>query len=117
MRLSAADEAAAAARARPVFDKRGQLLPRPVHGHGRQHVHLHHALRGARRDLQRHDAVLRRHLHEELPSLEEVSASLAMTPQTLRRRLQREGQGFQAISSGQGLKATHFQVAAHKIPE
>lgn len=41
--------------------------------------------------------VLRRHLHEELPSLEEVSASLAMTPQTLRRRLQREGQGFQAI--------------------
>lgn len=41
--------------------------------------------------------VLRRHLHEELPSLEAVSASLAMTPQTLRRRLQREGQGFQAI--------------------
>ncbi|WP_234196834.1 AraC family transcriptional regulator [Pseudacidovorax sp. NFM-22] len=41
--------------------------------------------------------VLRRHLHEELPSLEQVSGSLAMTPQTLRRRLQREGQGFQAI--------------------
>lgn len=41
--------------------------------------------------------VLRRHLHEDLPSLEQVSASLAMTPQTLRRHLQREGQGFQAI--------------------
>jgi len=41
--------------------------------------------------------LLRRHLHEEMPSLEDISATLAMTPQTLRRRLQREGQGFQAI--------------------
>ncbi len=41
--------------------------------------------------------LLRRHLHEEMPSLEDVADSLAMTPQTLRRRLQREGQGFQAI--------------------
>lgn len=41
--------------------------------------------------------LLRRHLHEELPSIEAVSQSLAMTPQTLRRRLQREGQGFQAL--------------------
>ena len=40
---------------------------------------------------------LRRHLHEKLPSLERVSASLDMTPQTLRRRLQQEGQGYQAI--------------------
>ena len=41
--------------------------------------------------------ILRHHLHEELPSIEAVSQSLALTPQTLRRRLQREGQGFQAI--------------------
>lgn len=41
--------------------------------------------------------LLRRQLANELPSLEEVSAALAMTPQTLRRRLQQEGQGFQAI--------------------
>mgnify|MGYP000974680226 CR=1 FL=1 len=41
--------------------------------------------------------LLRRQLANELPSLEEVSAALAMTPQTLRRRLQHEGQGFQAI--------------------
>jgi len=40
---------------------------------------------------------LRRHLAGEMPSLEEVSESLAMTPQTLRRRLRDEGQGFQAI--------------------
>ena len=58
--------------------------------------------RAAARRIDRHHRprtrrVLRRHLHEELPSLEAVSASLAMTPQTLRRRLQREGQGFQAI--------------------
>lgn len=41
--------------------------------------------------------LLRRHLSEELPSLEFVGQSLAMTPQTLRRRLRDEGQGFQAI--------------------
>lgn len=41
--------------------------------------------------------LLRRHLDGEMPSLEEVSKSLAMTPQTLRRRLQEEGQGYQAI--------------------
>jgi AraC-like DNA-binding protein len=42
--------------------------------------------------------LLRRHLAaEELPSLEDVSKSLAMTPQTLRRRLQEEGQGYQSI--------------------
>ncbi len=41
--------------------------------------------------------LLRRHLAGELPSLEVVSESLAMTPQTLRRRLRDEGQGFQAI--------------------
>jgi AraC-like DNA-binding protein len=41
--------------------------------------------------------MLRRYLAEEMPSLEEVSDMLATTPQTLRRRLQREGQGYQMI--------------------
>jgi len=41
--------------------------------------------------------LLRRHLSGEMPSLEAVSHSLAMTPQTLRRRLRDEGQGFQVI--------------------
>ncbi len=41
--------------------------------------------------------LLRRHLTGELPSLEVVGQSLAMTPQTLRRRLRDEGQGYQAI--------------------
>ncbi len=41
--------------------------------------------------------LLRRHLSSEMPSLEVVSESLAMTPQTLRRRLRDEGQGFQVI--------------------
>lgn len=41
--------------------------------------------------------LLRRYLAEEMPSLEAVGQSLAMTPQTLRRRLRDEGQGYQAI--------------------
>jgi AraC-like DNA-binding protein len=41
--------------------------------------------------------LLRSRLHDELPSLEEVSHALAMTPQTLSRRLREEGQGFQAL--------------------
>jgi AraC-like DNA-binding protein len=41
--------------------------------------------------------LLRRRLAEELPSLEAVGQSLAMTPQTLRRRLHDEGQGYQSI--------------------
>jgi AraC-like DNA-binding protein len=42
--------------------------------------------------------ILRRHLaDEELPSLEQIGRQLAMTPQTLRRRLHDEGQGFRAI--------------------
>lgn len=41
--------------------------------------------------------LLRRHLSGEMPSLEFVSEYLAMTPQTLRRRLRDEGQGYQAI--------------------
>lgn len=69
---------------------------------------LRHLLRHAPGDLllryrdhssltERIRRMLRRHLHEELPSLEAVCADLAMTPQTLRRRLQREGNGFQSI--------------------
>jgi AraC-like DNA-binding protein len=41
--------------------------------------------------------LLRAQLKGELPSLEAVSQSLAMTPQTLRRRLHEEGQGYQAL--------------------
>lgn len=41
--------------------------------------------------------ILRRHLAEEMPSLEGIGRQLAMTPQTLRRRLHDEGQGFRSI--------------------
>lgn len=41
--------------------------------------------------------LLRRNLTTDTLSLDEVSSALAMTPQTLRRRLKREGQGYQAI--------------------
>lgn len=41
--------------------------------------------------------LLRRHMDKHMLTLEDVSSKLAMTPQTLRRRLLDEGQGFQAI--------------------
>ncbi|MBI5276521.1 MAG: AraC family transcriptional regulator ligand-binding domain-containing protein [Burkholderiales bacterium] len=41
--------------------------------------------------------LLRKRLGDELPSLEEVGEALAVTPQTLRRRLREEGRGFQQI--------------------
>jgi AraC-like DNA-binding protein len=41
--------------------------------------------------------LLRKRLGAELPSLEEVGDALAVTPQTLRRRLREEGRGFQQI--------------------
>lgn len=41
--------------------------------------------------------LLRRHLGGPMPSLEHVGEQLAMTPQTLRRRLRDEGAGFRAI--------------------
>ncbi len=41
--------------------------------------------------------LLQRHLHEEMPSLEEVGRSFAMTPQTLRRRLHDDGKRFQEL--------------------
>ena len=40
---------------------------------------------------------LRSHLRGEMPSLDEVGRVLGMTPQTLRRRLREEGQGFQSL--------------------
>lgn len=44
--------------------------------------------------------LLRRRLDGELPSLAAVGDWLAMTPQTLRRRLREEGHGFQALKDG-----------------
>jgi AraC-like DNA-binding protein len=41
--------------------------------------------------------LLQRHIGSLMLTLEEVSAMLAITPQTLRRRLHKEGCGFQAI--------------------
>jgi len=41
--------------------------------------------------------LLRRRLDSELPSLEAVGGLMAMTPQTLRRRLREEGHGFQEL--------------------
>jgi AraC-like DNA-binding protein len=41
--------------------------------------------------------LLSRRLDSELPSLEAISALMAMTPQTLRRRLHDEGHGYQAL--------------------
>lgn len=41
--------------------------------------------------------LLRRHLGGEMPSIESVAASLATTPQTLRRHLRSEGHGFQEL--------------------
>ncbi|SAI23198.1 Urease operon transcriptional activator [Bordetella ansorpii] len=41
--------------------------------------------------------ILRRHLDTTPPSLTDIGRQLAMTPQTLRRRLRLEGQGFRAI--------------------
>lgn len=41
--------------------------------------------------------LLRKRLGGDLPSLEEVGETLAVTPQTLRRRLRDEGRGFQQI--------------------
>lgn len=41
--------------------------------------------------------LLRRHMGARMLTLEEVSNMLAVTPQTLRRRLHEESQGFQAI--------------------
>lgn len=44
--------------------------------------------------------ILRGHLAGELPSLADIGRELAMTPQTLRRRLREEGQGYRGIKEG-----------------
>lgn len=44
--------------------------------------------------IRRH---LRRHLDGDMPTLEVVGRAMALGPQTLRRRLREEGQGFQSI--------------------
>jgi len=41
--------------------------------------------------------LLRRHLAHDLPSIEDMGKALALTPQTLRRRLADEGTGYQTI--------------------
>jgi AraC-like DNA-binding protein len=41
--------------------------------------------------------ILRRQLADDLPSLEHIARQLDLTPQTLRRRLREEGQGYRAI--------------------
>lgn len=41
--------------------------------------------------------LLRRHLESRLPTFDEISRMLAMTPQTLRRRLSEEGHNYQSI--------------------
>ena len=53
--------------------------------------------RDASRVSERIRRLLRRHLDAELPSLDAVGQLMAMTPQTLRRRLHEEGHGFQAL--------------------
>jgi AraC-like DNA-binding protein len=41
--------------------------------------------------------LLRRRLGADMPALDDIGQALAMTPQTLRRRLHEEGHGFQAL--------------------
>jgi AraC-like DNA-binding protein len=41
--------------------------------------------------------ILRRQLADDLPSLEHIARQLDLTPQTLRRRLREEGQGYRTI--------------------
>jgi AraC-like DNA-binding protein len=41
--------------------------------------------------------LLHSRLHDELPSMQQVAKDLAMTPQTLSRRLREEGHSFQAL--------------------
>lgn len=64
-----------------------QRAPMPLVGRYRDQARLTERIR----------RLLRRHLDQELPSFETVAGALAMTPQTLRRRLHEEGQGYQTI--------------------
>ncbi|WP_088282179.1 AraC family transcriptional regulator [Ideonella sp. A 288] len=53
--------------------------------------------RDSRRLTDRIRQLLRKSVGDEMPSVEAVSARLAVSPQTLRRRLRDEGRGFQQI--------------------
>jgi AraC-like DNA-binding protein len=85
------------------FDSRWLDLPIvQTEGSAREFLHqVPHSLLIKYRDqtslTERIRRLLRRNLTLEPLSLEDVSSALAMTPQTLRRRLQREGQGYQTI--------------------
>lgn len=60
--------------------------------------------------------LLRRQLGGELPSLEEVGDALAITPQTLRRRLRDEGRGFQQIKDDLRRDAAIEYLAQTQLP-
>ncbi|HSV53518.1 MAG TPA: AraC family transcriptional regulator [Burkholderiaceae bacterium] len=60
--------------------------------------------------------LLRRRLGQELPSLEEVGDVLAVTPQTLRRRLREEGRGFQQIKDELRRDAAIEYLAQTQLP-
>lgn len=60
--------------------------------------------------------LLRKRLGEELPSLEEVGDALAITPQTLRRRLREQGRGFQQIKDELRRDAAIEYLVQTKLP-
>lgn len=60
--------------------------------------------------------LLRKRLGEELPSLEEVGDTLAVTPQTLRRRLREEGRGWQQIKDELRRDAAIEYLVQTKLP-
>ena len=59
--------------------------------------------------------LLRSHLSGEMPSLEQVGRVLGMTPQTLRRRLTEEGQGFQSLKDHLRASLAVPGIAAHAL--
>lgn len=60
--------------------------------------------------------LLRNDLSADLPSLAQISAKLAMTPQTLRRHLREEGQGFQALKDDLRRDAAIEYLGRHDLP-
>lgn len=60
--------------------------------------------------------LLRKRLRDELPSLEAVGHALAITPQTLRRRLRDEGSGFQQIKDELRRDAAIEYLAQTRLP-
>ncbi|MCD0500251.1 AraC family transcriptional regulator [Achromobacter sp. MY14] len=59
--------------------------------------------------------LLRHDLSAELPSLAQVSAQLSMTPQTLRRHLRDEGQGFQVLKDDLRRDAAIEYLGRHDV--